>query len=158
MRLPLRAVALVAAFLATAAFAQDWEALRNQAEQDPQALARLQQAAGSGHAEAAFFLGTLYAPPICKAERTVPKSWEQALHWYRIASDLGVAKADFDLGLAYEKGLGVRKNPALARYYYRRLMTQAAREVGVPADRAEALGTGEAYSRDAVTGRPPGRE
>ena len=158
MRVPLRALALVAAFFALPAFAQDWEALRNQAEQDPQALAQLQQAARNGHAEAAFFLGTLYAPPICKQERTVPKSWDQALHWYRIASDLGVAKADFDLGLAYEKGLGVSKNPVLARYYYRRLMTQAAREVGVPAGRAEALGTGEAYPRDSVTGPPPGLE
>ncbi|MEY2343128.1 tetratricopeptide repeat protein [Acidithiobacillus sp. IBUN Pt1247-S3] len=146
MKKSILAAAVVGLLLALPACAQDWEALRNRAEQDPQALAQLQQAAQDGHGEAAFYLGTLYAPPICKQERTVPKSWSQALHWYRVASDLGEGKADFDLGLAYEKGLGVAKDPTLARYYYRRMMTQAAREVGVPAAQAEALGTGDTYA------------
>ncbi|WP_248886316.1 sel1 repeat family protein [Acidithiobacillus acidisediminis] len=145
MKWLISASAIIALLLALPAWAQDWEALRNRAEQDPQALAQLQHAAQHGHGEAAFYLGTLYAPPICKQERTVAKSWDDALHWYRIAADLGEAKADFDLGLAYEKGLGVAKDPELARYYYRRMMTQAAREVGAPADQAEALGTGEAF-------------
>ena len=141
-------VGLIALALSLSAWAENWEALRNRAEQDPQALQELQAAAQGGHPEAAFYLGTLYAPPICKQETTVTKNWSAALHWYRVASDLGEGRADFDLGLAYEKGLGVAKDPAMARYYYRRMMTQAAREIGVPADRAEALGTGEAFPRD----------
>ncbi|MEL5848441.1 MAG: sel1 repeat family protein [Candidatus Igneacidithiobacillus chanchocoensis] len=145
-------ITLVALASSLSAWANDWEALRNRAEQDPQALLQLQAAAQNGHPEAAFYLGTLYAPPICKQETTVGKDWGQALHWYRVASDLGEGRADFDLGLAYEKGLGVAKDPALARYYYRRMMTQAAREIGVPADRAEALGTGEAFPGSAADG------
>lgn len=145
MKKSLLVMAAASSILTLPALAQDWESLRNQAEQDPQALAQLQHAAQHGHGEAAFYLGTLYAPPICKQERTVRKSWNRALHWYRVAADWGEGKADFDLGLAYEKGLGVAEDPTLARYYYRRMMTQAAREVGVPAAQAEVLGTGEAY-------------
>jgi len=122
--------------------AEDWERIRDQAETDSKALAQLQRAARAGNAQAAFYLGTLYAPPITKATRTVPKDWGKAIHWYQQAADWGDAKAAFDLGLAYEKGQGMAKNPAMARYYFRRMMALAAEAVGVPATHAEQVGTG----------------
>ncbi len=104
------------------------EALRNAAEQSPQALARLRNLAEQGNARAELYLGTLYAPPIVKKERTVGKDAATALAWYRRAAQGGCARADFDLGLAYEEGMSVPRNPAKARHYFGRMAALARQE------------------------------
>ncbi len=104
------------------------EALRNAAEQSPQALARLRNLAEQGNARAELYLGTLYAPPIVKKERTVGKDAATALAWYRRAAQGGCARADFDLGLAYEEGMGVPRSPTMARHYFGRMAALARQE------------------------------
>ena len=123
-----------------AALAQDLESLRNRAEQDPAALARLQQAASARDAKAAFYLGTLYSPLITRQEHTVVKGWPQTLHWYRQAARLGCARADFDLGLLYEEGLGVAKNPQRAAVYFSRMADIARIETALPPSSSSAVG------------------
>ncbi len=124
-------------FVATA---QDLESLRNQAEQDPAALVRLRQAAASQNAKAAFYLGTLYSPLITRRENTVVKGWPETLRWYRRAARLGCARADFDLGLAYEKGLGVAKDPQRAAMYFSRMAAIARMETALSSSASAAGG------------------
>ncbi len=111
-----------------------WETLRNRAEKNVSALNQLQKAALEGQGKAPFYLGTLYAPPITRTEITVRKNWKKALHWYRMASKQNSARADFDLGMAYEEGLGVARNLALSRYYFHRMRGIAERRAtaGLP--------------------------
>lgn len=123
---------LLLAALPVLAAAEDMESLRDQAETDPVALHHLQDLARGDHAEAAFYLGTLYAPRITRKEVTVSKNWPEALHWYRKAARLGLARADFDLGLAYEKGLGVPKDPQRAQVYFDRMAHIAEVETALP--------------------------
>jgi hypothetical protein len=120
--------------------AQDLESLRNQAEQNPAALARLRQAASAPDAQAAFYLGTLYSPLITRQESTVVKGWPETLHWYRLAARLGCARANFDLGLVYEKGLGVAKNPQRAAVYFSRMADIARIETALPSSASSAVG------------------
>lgn len=131
---------LVVGLWPLAALAQDLESLRNQAEQDPAALARLQQAASARDAKAAFYLGTLYSPLITRQESTVVKGWPETLHWYRQAARLGCARADFDLGLVYEEGLGVAKNTQRARKYFSRMAAIARTETASPSSASSAVG------------------
>ena len=131
---------LVVGLWPLAALAQDLESLRNQAEQDPAALARLQQAASARDAKAAFYLGTLYSPLITRQESTVVKGWPATLHWYRQAARLGCARADFDLGLVYEEGLGVAKNTQRARKYFSRMAAIARTETASPSSASSAVG------------------
>lgn len=121
------------------------EALRNAAEQSPQALARLRNLAERGNARAELYLGTLYAPPIVKKERTVGKDAATALAWYRRAAQGGCARADFDLGLAYEEGMGVPRSHAMARHYFGRMAALARREA--VAGSSGARGGGFPYKR-----------
>jgi len=48
----------------------------------------------------------------------VPVSDEEATKWMRRAAELGVAQAQYDLGQAYEEGLGVTRNLELAAKWY----------------------------------------
>ncbi|WP_437556687.1 tetratricopeptide repeat protein [Acidithiobacillus sulfuriphilus] len=121
------------------------EALRNAAEQSPQALARLRNLAERGNARAELYLGTLYAPPIVKKERTVGKDAATALAWYHRAAQGGCARADFDLGLAYEEGMGVPRSPAMARHYFGRMAALARQEA--VAGSSGARGGGFPYKR-----------
>lgn len=141
-------LSLITGLLPLAAMAQDLESLRNQAEQNPAALARLRQAASARDAKAAFYLGTLYSPLITRQENTVVKSWPQTLHWYRQAARLGCARADFDLGLVYEKGLGVAKNTQRARKYFSRMATIARTETASPSSASSAVGRHTGIHKD----------
>ena len=141
-------LSLIAGLLPLAAMAQDLESLRNQAEQNPAALARLRQAAVSQNADAAFYLGTLYSPLITRQESTVVKGWPEALRWYRRAARLGSARADFDMGLAYEKGLGVPENPQRAAAYFSRMATVARIETALPPSASFAIGHHRGIHKD----------
>ena len=145
-------LSLIAGLLPLAAMAQDLESLRNQAEQNPAALARLRQAAVSQNADAAFYLGTLYSPLITRQESTVVKGWPEALRWYRRAARLGSARADFDMGLAYEKGLGVPENSQRAATYFSRMAAIARTETAAPSPAGAAAD--QAGSHAGQSGRP----
>ena len=48
----------------------------------------------------------------------VPKDYQEAVKWYRLAAAQGYAPAQSNLGLAYEKGQGVRRDyPEAVRWY-----------------------------------------
>ncbi len=54
------------------------------------------------------FLGTRRSP-----------SYKQAVYWYRLAAEQGVARAQYDLGLMYFEGKGVPQDYKQAVYWYR---------------------------------------
>jgi len=145
-------LSLIAGLLPLAAMAQDLESLRNQAEQNPVALARLRQAASAPDAKAAFYLGTLYSPLITRQESTVVKGWPETMHWYRRAARLGSARADFDMGLAYEKGLGVPENPQRAAAYFSRMAAIARTETAAPSPAGAAADQAGSHANQG--GRP----
>ena len=49
----------------------------------------------------------------------VPKNAVQAVRWYRLAADQGVAEAQYNLGLRYDKGDGVPKSAVEAVRWFR---------------------------------------
>ena len=49
--------------------------------------------------------------------RGTARNYAEALHWYRMAADQGEAAAQYDVGLIYANGLGVRRDPAEARQW-----------------------------------------
>lgn len=108
----------------------------------PRGKELVMQSAQSGFAECQFYLGSMY-----KDNRWVGFSPELAVRWYTQAAEQGLAVAQLELGLAFEKGLGDMKQDekqarswlkraalqghAVAMYHYGRLL--------LPAERTEAL-------------------
>ena len=43
---------------------------------------------------------------------------QQAIHYFKLAADLGHSSALFKLGSCYDEGTGVAKDPAEAKKYY----------------------------------------
>ncbi len=64
----------------------------------------------------------------------VPQDHGEALKWYRLAADHGLADAEFILGFLYDIGRGVRQDSVAAAQWYRKAAehgdaaTQMARE------------------------------
>ena len=52
------------------------------------------------------------------------KNYAEAIRWYRKAADKGLAKAQANLGLMYEKGQGVPQDYSLALDWYRKAAAQ----------------------------------
>lgn len=89
--------------------------------------------------------------------------YEAALREWRPLAEAGRRDAQFNLGLAYENGLGVPKDAAAAAEWYRRAAEQDDREaqaylaemyangLGIPRDDAQAL---HWYRRAAELGHP----
>ena len=50
--------------------------------------------------------------------RGVRQDYTQAVQWFRKAAEQGDAKAQYNLGIAYESGRGVRQDSALAQEWY----------------------------------------
>ena len=48
----------------------------------------------------------------------VPKDFEEAAKWYRMAADQGFAKAQYNLGVCYCKGVGVPKDDIMAYMWF----------------------------------------
>ena len=48
----------------------------------------------------------------------VPQDYAEAVKWYRLAADQGVAAAQHDLGVMYLKGQGVPQNYVLAHMWF----------------------------------------
>lgn len=65
--------------------------------------------AKAGEAEAQLVLGMCYY---------LAKDYKQAVYWYKKAAEQGFAKSQYNLGLCYEKGIGVKKDLNKAKYWY----------------------------------------
>lgn len=74
-------------------------------------LAQLRQAAQGGSPAAETVMGEL---------EVHTHHDRQALQWTRKAAEQNDARADYDLGFAYQVGLGVPENPAQSFAWYRR--------------------------------------
>lgn len=84
-------------------------------QQYAQALPLLRSAAGTGNAEAAWFLGLMY-----EYGRGVPKDDAQAVSWYRKAAEAGNAISMDILSDRYASGRGVPKDAAQAANWHRK--------------------------------------
>lgn len=47
------------------------------------------------------------------------RRYKRAFHWYARAAQAGNSVAKFDLGVMYDRGLGVKRSPLLAAHWYR---------------------------------------
>lgn len=71
------------------------------------AESHFRRAANKGHIMAAYELGMLYYnPPLCDFE----KDFEQAVKYFKIAADAGIAESQYKLGWMYRFGLGCEVN------------------------------------------------
>ncbi len=84
-----------------------------------EALHGWQQAADSGDARAALYVGVLYDTGL-----GVPQDPAQALAWYRRAAEAGSAAGAFNVGVLYDAGQGVRQDSRLAASWYGRAAAQ----------------------------------
>jgi localization factor PodJL len=73
----------------------------------------LQSAAVAGDPAAAYEVATRLAEG-----RGVPANLEEAVRWFELAAERGLAPAQYRLGSLYEKGQGVRKDREKARRLY----------------------------------------
>ena len=95
----------------------------------PRALALLQEAVQGADPRASYALGTWFLHGT-----HVARDVRKATKLIRVAADANVVDALFDLAVAYETGVGVRKNLKLAARHYLRAALhgsdQATFEVG----------------------------
>ena len=77
-------------------------------------IERKRSAAAEGNVIAQYELAQKYA-----SGQGVAQSYPEALKWYKLAADLGLADAQNKLGEMYEKGQGVRVNYTEALKWYR---------------------------------------
>ncbi len=72
----------------------------------------------------------------------MPQDYEEAVKWYRLAAAQGYAPAQFSLGLAYEKGKGVRQDYQQAVKWYRLAAAQGNEFAQITLGEMYANGTG----------------
>uniref|UniRef100_A0A914VDN6 CARD domain-containing protein n=1 Tax=Plectus sambesii TaxID=2011161 RepID=A0A914VDN6_9BILA len=65
----------------------------------------LRKSAEQGNADAQFNLGLMY-----ENGQSVPKSYKQAVKWYKKSAEQGDADGQFNLGKMYKNGWGVPKS------------------------------------------------
>ena len=102
--------------------------------------------AETGHVQAQFNLGLLYAKGL-----GVPQDYAKAMRWYRLAAEQGYADVQNNFGVMYENSEGVPQDYAEALRWYRKAAEQGdaiaqfdlalmyVRGRGVPQDDAEAV-------------------
>jgi len=84
------------------------------------AASRLKILSDQGHADAQFYLATMYTEG-----KGVAQDHKQAAYWFRAASNQGHAKAQFNLGNAYKHGRGLDKDDWLALTWWKRSALQS---------------------------------
>ncbi len=89
-------------------------------QHDSSALYWFTQAAEQGYKEAQFHLGNM----LFSGEVGAATGYSQGVSWFIKAAEQGHIKAQLSLGSAYSVGAGVRKNPGLAVYWYRKATEQ----------------------------------
>lgn len=88
-------------------------------QDDGEALAWYQRAAGLGHVQAYVALGLMFSDGLA----FVP-DYVVANDWFAKAAALGNAEAQYQLGVQLRKGLGVTQNPKQAAEWYRKAAEQ----------------------------------
>ncbi len=116
---------------------------RNLAE----AMRWYQPSAADGYPLSVYKIGLIYS----RGDKTVKRDHETANAFFAKAAEMGFARAQNDLGNAFERGLGVRRNQKTAAEWYRRAAEQGwalaqfnlarlyEEGIGVKEDKAEAL-------------------
>jgi len=69
---------------------------------------------GQDEARALFNTGVMF-----DRGRGVPQDYAEAVRWYRLAAEQGLAEAQYNLGQMFAQGYGVTKDSAMAVYWYR---------------------------------------
>ena len=88
-------------------------------QDDSEALAWYQRAAGLGHVQAYVALGLMFSDGLA----FVP-DYVVANDWFAKAAALGNAEAQYRLGIQLRKGLGINQNPKQAAEWYRKAAEQ----------------------------------
>ncbi len=83
------------------------------ASTDDKLISDLKKKAESGDTPSQYQLGECYSRGLL-----VSKDYSEALKWYRMASDYGVAAARYDIGFMYLKGEGVPMDYVEAYAWY----------------------------------------
>ena len=60
----------------------------------------------------------------------MPQDYAEAMKWFLLAAEQGVADAQFNLGVMYEDGNGVHEEEVQAENWYRLAAEQGHREAG----------------------------
>lgn len=105
---------------------------------DPRALRVL---AEQGDKRAAFLLGSRYA-----LGRDEVKDDSEAVRWFTLAAQGGLAEAQYNLGIMYASGRGVPLDPAAAARWYRSAAEQGLAEAQF--NLGTVYGTGRGVPRD----------
>lgn len=84
------------------------------------AASRLRVLSEQGHADAQFYLASMY-----HEGKGLALDYKQAVHWFRAAANQGHARAQFSLGNAYKHGRGVDKDDWLALSWWKRSALQS---------------------------------
>ena len=84
------------------------------------AASRLKVLSDQGHADAQFYLATMY-----HEGKGVEQDDIRAAHWFRAAANQGHARAQFSLGNAYKHGRGMDKDDWLALSWWKRSAIQS---------------------------------
>lgn len=82
----------------------------------PKAEYLYQTAAELKHAEAQYYLGTLYQVSFIGSQNN--EDMRLALFWFRMAAEQGHAQAQCDVGAAYQSGSGVTEDVQEALHWY----------------------------------------
>ena len=104
--------------------AAQFDALRNQAETDPQALDRLRQMANSGNAGAQFSLGTLFDPDFKAPAKLFANDMNTAIGWHEKAAEHGHSIAQQNLAAKYYEGRWVPTDYSKANFWARKAADQ----------------------------------
>ena len=76
--------------------------------------------AKAGNARAQMLVADCYL----NGTNGVKKNYKEAVKWYRLAAEQGVAEAQFNLGVCYYFGEGVAKNKATAIRWWKKAAAQ----------------------------------
>ncbi len=80
--------------------------------------------------------------------QSMPQDYAQAMKWYRKAAEQGDARAQFNLGVMYDKGQGVPQDYAQAMKWYRKAAEQS--DAGAQNNLSRMYGLGLGVPRDYV--------
>jgi uncharacterized protein len=104
-------------------------------------LALMKAAVDHGSGSCAESIGELFRVGLFG----VPKDTVQATAWHRKGAEMGDALAESRLGIDYEFGIGIERNPALAAYWYGKEVEQT-RKDAEQGDAVAQLRLGQAYA------------
>lgn len=93
--------------------------------QDEKALVYFKKAAQQGHKKAKFAIGMMHYYGNASDGAS---NYAKAMHWIKLAASQGSPLAQNQIGVMYETGKGVAKQPAEAKYWYQKSAEQGCRD------------------------------